>query len=294
MTESPKSGISIAVPNKGRLSEQAVELLARAGIPVDTGSSRRLFTLAWDGRVKILFVRAQDIPELVQDGRADLGITGLDLVLESKAAVRRLVDLRFGGCRLVLAVPEKTGVTSLKQLPRNFSVATSFPNLTRAWLKKKGKQAKIIPVSGATEVMPHIGVSDAVCDLTATGSTLAMNDLVEIGSVVKSTAWLIANAASSKNGKKELVDEVRFALSSVVEARAKRYLMMDVPTDKLDEVRAIVPGIAGPTVMDIYGDGKMKAVHVVVDAANLNDVLKRLKKVGARGLLVVPIDRMVA
>jgi ATP phosphoribosyltransferase len=293
MKDTSQSAVSIAVPNKGRLSEQTVQLLRRAGLNVETGGSRQLFARAWDGRVRVLFVRAQDIPEFVADGRVDLGVTGLDLVAESGAKVRRLVDLGFGACRLVLAVPEKTGVRRLQDLPKDLSVATSFPRLTREYLKKKGKRAKIIPVSGATEVMPHLGVADAVTDLTATGSTLAMNELVEVASLLKSTAWLIANPKAMRNGKRETMDDLRFALESVVAARAKRYLMMDVPTNALQEVRKIVPGIAGPTVMDLYGNDKMKAVHVVVDEAEVYDVTRRLKRVGARGILVVPIDRMV-
>jgi ATP phosphoribosyltransferase len=294
VTTTSTTGISVAVPNKGRLSDQTVELFRRAGLAIELGSSRQLFARAWDGRVRVLFVRAQDIPGLVADGRVDLGVTGLDLVLESAAPVKRLLDLRFGACRLVLAVPEKSGVRSLRGLPREVAVATSFPNLTRAFLRRKGKRAKIIAVSGATEVMPHLGVADAITDLTATGSTLAMNELVEVASLLRSTAWLIAHPAALRNGKRPLVDDVRFALESVVEARAQRYLMMDVPTSALDAVRRIVPGIAGPTVMDIYGDSKMKAVHVVVDEDHVYEVMRKLKLVGARGILVVPIDRMVS
>lgn len=293
MKPASHASVSIAVPNKGRLSEEAVELLRRAGLSFDVGT-RQLLAHAWDGRVRILFVRAQDIPELVQDGRVDLGVTGLDLVMESGADVKRLLDLDFGACRLVLAVPEKTGVRRLQDLPRELAVATSFPNLTKAFLKKKGRRAKVIPVSGATEVMPHIGVADAVTDLTATGSTLAMNELVEVASILKSTAWLIAHPKALRNDKRALIEDLRFALKSVVDARGKRYLMMDVPTSALDEVRKIAPGIAGPTVMDLAGNPKMKAVHVVVDADKVYEVTRELQRVGARGILVVPIDRMVS
>lgn len=293
MTERTQIGISLAVPNKGRLSDQAVELLRRAGLGVDGAGERRLVAQTWGGRVRVLSVRAQDIPELVADGRVDLGITGLDLVLESRGRVRRLLDLRFGACRLVVAVPEKTGVRRFRDLPREFAVATSFPNLTRAYFRRRRRRARIIPVSGATEVMPHIGVADVITDLTATGSTLAVNELVEVASILRSTAWLVANPASLRNGKRPLVQEVQFALRSVVDARAKRYLMMDVPTAQLDAVRNVVPGIAGPTVMDLYGNPKMKAVHVVVDEDDVYDTMRKLKRLGARGILVVPIDRMV-
>lgn len=296
MPKLPKSGISIAVPNKGRLSDAAVQLLSRAGLAIDTTatSARQLFAMTWDGRVRVLFVRAVDIPELVQDGMADLGITGLDLVLETGKKVQTLMDLRFGKCRLVAAVPEKRGITTLSQLPKRFTVATSFPNLTRRFFQKQRRLVRIVPVSGATEVMPHIGVADLITDLSATGSTLAMNDLVEIASIQDSTAQLIANKKALVDpAKKDLIDDVHFAVGSVVHAQGKRYLMADVPTARLPEVQRILPGIAGPTVMDIFGRDEIKAVHVVVDEDEVYEAMRRLKRIGAKGILVVPVDRMV-
>lgn len=296
MKETRATAVSIAVPNKGRLSDAAVHLLDRAGLDIDAagGASRQLFAVAWGGRVRVLFVRAQDIPELVQDGLADLGITGLDLILETGKRVKTLMDLRFGQCRLVAAVPEKRGIHSLKELPKSFTVATSFPNLTRRFFKQKKRNVRIVAVSGATEVMPHIGVADVITDLTATGSTLAMNDLVEIASLLKSTAQLIANEKSLKDpARRGLIDDIAFALGSVVQAGGKRYLMADVPTNRLQEVQEVLPGIAGPTVMDIYGKKDLKAVHVVVDEDEVYEAMRRLKRIGAKGILVVPIDRMV-
>ncbi|HLE47433.1 MAG TPA: ATP phosphoribosyltransferase [Candidatus Thermoplasmatota archaeon] len=288
-------GISIAIPNKGRLSDGAVQLLDRAGLSTgDAGANRQLLAVAWQGRVRVLFVRAQDIPELVKDGLADLGITGLDLILEKGAKVKTLLDLKFGRCRLVAAVPEKRRVRTLGGLPRSFTVATSFPNLTTRFFRKMRRNVKIVPVSGATEVMPHIGVADVITDLTATGSTLAMNDLVEIANIQESTAQLIASPKSLKDRrKKPLIDDVHFAISSVVHARGKRYLMADVPTNRLAEVQTILPGIAGPTVMDIFGKKAIKAVHVVVDEEDVYEAMRRLKAIGAKGILVVPVDRMV-
>ena len=288
-------GISLAIPNKGRLSDAAAQLLDRAGLSTgEAGQNRQLLTVAWKGRVRILFVRAQDIPELVQDGLADLGITGLDLVLETGKNVKILTDLGFGRCRLVAAVPEKRGIRTLKDLPKSFTVATSFPNLTRRFFRKMRRDVKIVPVSGATEVMPHIGVADLITDLTATGSTLAMNDLVEIANLQDSTAQLIANPSALKDAaRRSLIDDVDFAISSVVHATGKRYLMADVPTERLKEVQSLLPGIAGPTVMDIYGKKDLKAVHVVVDEDDVYDAMRKLKSIGARGILVVPVDRMV-
>ena len=296
MPKTAKSGISIAVPNKGRLSDAAVQLLGRAGLTIDTTAtnSRQLFAMTWEGRVRILFVRAIDIPELVLDGMADLGVTGLDLILETGKKVETLMDLKFGKCRLIAAVPEKRGITDLAGLPKSFTVATSFPKLTRTFFKKKKRDVKVVAVSGATEVMPHIGVADVITDLSATGSTLAMNDLVEIAHIQDSTAQLIGNKAALKDPqKRELIEDVQFAIGSVVHARGKRYLMADVPTEGLPEVQKILPGIAGPTVMDIFGRDDIKAVHVVVDEAEVYDAMRALKRIGGKGILLVPVDRMV-
>lgn len=296
MTKPSQPTVSIAVPNKGRLSEGTLGLLKRAGLAVDTSASngRQLFAVTWSGRVRVLFVRAQDIPELVEDGVADLGITGLDLVLETGKRVKTVMDLGYGHCRLVAAVPEKTGFRELKDLPKRFTCATSFPNLTRRFFRQRRRNVRIVPVSGATEVMPHIGVADVITDLTATGSTLALNDLVEIATLQASSAQLIANAASLKDpAKAELLEDLVFAVSSVVHAAGKRYLMADVPVERLGEVQKLLPGIAGPTVMDIYGKKGLKAVHVVVDEDEVYDAMRRLKRIGAKGILVVPIDRMV-
>lgn len=295
MATTNDSGISIAVPNKGRLSDAAARLLARAGLNGHVDGPRQLFTVAWGGRVRILYLRAQDIPGLVQNGSVDLGITGLDLILESRTTVEVLMDLRFGPCRLVAAVPEKDRIRTADELPAAFTVATAFPNLTRLFFDQMRRDVRILPVNGATEAMPHIGVADVITDLTATGSTLAMNDLVEIATLQHSTAHLVANPASFANpAKRVLIDDVAFAIGSVVHADGKRYLMADVPTSRLPEVQRMLPGVAGPTVMDIYGKPQLKAVHVVVDEAGVYDAMRRLKALGASGILVVPVDRMVA
>jgi ATP phosphoribosyltransferase len=283
------------VPSKGRLSDASLQLLRRAGIRVETGGARRLIAPAWSGRLRVLFVRAEDVPEFVEDGVADVGITGHDLVAESGKRVEELLDLGFGACRLVVAVPKRHGARRLADLDADVTVATSFPNLTRAHFERAGMEPRIVPVSGSTEITPHLGVADVITDLTASGSTLAMNELVEIDEVLASTARLVANGAARKDARKAaLIDEVVFALNTVVSAHGKRYLMMDVPADRLEEVRRIVPGIAGPTVMDVAGDPGMKAVHVVVDEETVYEKMRQLKALGAKGILVVPIDRMVA
>jgi ATP phosphoribosyltransferase len=284
--------LRLAVPNKGRLSEDAIDLLRRAGITLQGSSDRKLFASALDGRMQVLFLRAQDIPAFVADGTVDAGMTGLDVVRESGADVRRMLDLGFGACRLVLAVPEASTVRKPKDVPAGVRIATSFPNLARAHFAKLHRKVRIVPVSGACEVTPMLGVADAIVDLTSSGSTLAMNHLREAGTILESTCQLIAARKVDPAVRGEL-DRVRFALESVLAAVGKRYLMADLPRKALKEVEKFLPGVAGPTVVDIAGHPDLVAIQVVVDEADIYDAVHRLRQLGGRGILVVPIDRMV-
>lgn len=285
--------LRLAVPNKGRLSEDAVDLLRRAGIRLQGSSERKLFASALDGRLQVLFLRAQDIPEFVADGTVDAGMTGLDVVKESGVDVVRRLDLGFGACRLVLAVPEGSPVTTPKGITAGTRIATSFPNLTRAHFRKLGRKVKVVPVSGACEVTPMLGVADAIVDLTSSGSTLAMNHLREAGTLLSSTCQLIAARRVDPEVKGEL-DRLQFAIESVLAAAGKRYLLADLPRKALKEVQSFLPGVAGPTVVDIAGKPDLVAIQVVVDEAEIYDAVHRLRQIGGRGILVVPIDRMVA
>lgn len=281
------------MPNKGRLSEDAVDLLRRAGIPLEGSSERKLFASALGGRLQVLFLRAQDIPEFVADGTVDAGLTGLDVVAESGARVRRRLDLRFGRCRLVLAAPEGSGIHSSKDLPDGARIATSFPNLTAKHFAKKRRKVRVVPVSGACEVTPTLGIADAIVDLTSSGSTLAMNHLAEVETILESSCHLIAAVRPAAAIAEEL-ERLHFALASVLAAAGKRYLLADLPRKALAEVQSFLPGVAGPTVVDIAGKPDLVAIQVVVDESEIYDAVHRLRKLGGRGILVVPIDRMVA
>lgn len=286
--------LKIAVPNKGRLSEATLDLFRKAGLKVESSPERKLFATALDRTVQILFLRAQDIPEFVQDGVAHLGITGEDIIQESGKAVTPVMDLRYGYCRLVVAVPEKSPVHDAKDVPAGARVATSFPNLARRYFADAGKQVRVVEVSGATEITPHIGVADLVVDLTSSGSTLAMNNLREVGTLLHSTARVIANPAALEDREQApRIQKILASLESVVKARGKRYLMANVPRDRLDEVRRILPGISGPTIMDILSHPEIVAAHAVVDEDALFDIVDRLKGIGATGILVLPIERLV-
>jgi len=286
--------LKIAVPNKGRLSEATLALFRKAGLKVEESADRKLYATALDGTVQVLFVRAHDIPEFVQDGVAHLGVTGEDIVQETRKDVQEVLDLRFGYCRLVLAAPEHSPIRDAKDVPAGARVATSFPSLTRRFFDGLGKKVSIVEVSGATEITPHIGVADAIVDLTSSGSTLAMNNLREVATIVHSTARVVANHRAMQDpALRHAIDAILAGVQSVIAARGKRYLMANVPRAQLDEVRRILPGISGPTIMDVLSHPEIVAAHAVVDEDALFDVVQRLKAIGSTGVLVLPIERLV-
>lgn len=283
--------LRIALPNKGRLSEDARSLFTDAGLEV-RGKGDRALTASLGGEFEAIFVRASDIPEFVADGAAQAGITGLDLVRESGRPVDELLDLEFGRCRLVVAVREEGRIRTLGDLQGKPRVATVFPRITADYFAKAGIPVDIVPVSGAAEIAPHLGIADIVVDLTETGSTLRVNGLTEIATVLESTARVIT-CVPGGDARRTQIDELVDALSSVIRARGRRYLMANVPRAKLEEVQAILPGINGPTVIDIMDHGEMVAVHAVVSAATIYRTIGQLKLLGGQGILVTRIERLM-
>ncbi|TKR25430.1 ATP phosphoribosyltransferase [Natronomonas salsuginis] len=278
----------IAVPNKGRLHDPALKLLERAGLHVQDGADRKLYANTVDPDVSVLFARAADIPEYVSDGAAALGITGLDQATESDVELVDLLDLEFGSCRLVLASPEEGGVTSPEELSGG-TVATEFPTITRNYFEEIGVSPEIVEVSGATELTPHVDIADAIVDITSTGTTLRMNRLSIVDEVLGSSVRLFADPAVADDPK---IAQIKTAFRSVLDADGKRYVMMNVPEDALDDVKEQIPGMGGPTVMDIAG-GDGVAVHVVVDEREVFEVIPDLKAAGATDILVTEIERLV-
>ncbi len=277
----------IAVPNKGRLSEPAIELLKEAGIKIES-SERRLLVPTNNPKIEVLFARARDIPHYISNGSADVGITGYDMVVESDADVEIVLKLGFGKAKLVIAVPMDSEIKSVEDLDGK-RIATEFRNVAKKFLKNRGLNVRIVEVSGACENAPYIGIADAILDLTSTGTTLRVNNLRVVEEVLETEAVLIANRDAMKKFEvKALVTSIQ----GVLNAKGMMYLMMNVPSKILDEVKKIVPGLKGPTVMKVE-DGDMLAVHVVVQEDKLFEVLEKLKKVGARDILIVPIQRLI-
>jgi ATP phosphoribosyltransferase len=283
--------LRIALPNKGRLAEDARNLFDEAGLEVRSRGERAL-TASLGGVFEAVFLRAQDIPEFVADGASDVGVTGGDLVLESGRVLDELLDLRFGRCRLVVAARQDSAFGSLADLASDTRVATAFPRLTRAFFARASRPVEIVPVSGAAEIAPHIGIADVVVDLTSTGSTLRVNGLRELETILESSARLVGAPGVVLGPHAQEIDDLVGALSSVLRARGQRYLMANVPRAALAGVREVLPGLNGPTVVNLLDGGAMVAVHAVVGAATVYRTIADLKALGAEGILVTRIERL--
>jgi ATP phosphoribosyltransferase len=287
--------LRIALPNKGRLAEESRDLFNQAGLDVLVRGERAL-TASLGGEFEAIFVRAQDVPEFISDGAADAGITGLDLVTESERKLDSLLDLEFGKCRLVVACRDDAAIDTLDGLTDGTRVATAFPAITRQFFESVSKRIRVVPISGAAEIAPHLGIADVILDVTSTGSTLKTNGLREIATVMSSSARLYASACRLTTWapeKLEALDQLTGALASVIRARGKRYLMANVPRSQLARVKEILPGITGPTVVDILNGGEHVAVHSVVRAETVYRSIAALKELGAEGILVTRIERLV-
>lgn len=284
--------VRLAIPNKGRIAAPIMDLVEKSGLHLgESGTERRLITRTLDPNVEILFARPVDIPEYVATGAADIGITGHDMVIERQSDVEELLDLQLGKAKLVLAVHEDSPITSVKQLAGH-KIATEFPVITRTYFEKYNVKVNVVLVGGACEATPHLGIADAIIDLSSSGTTLRTNRLRVIDEVLTTSTFLIANHDALK-AKREKIDEIHLALESVIRARAQCYLMMNVKRSSLDTVRKVLPGLSGPTVMDVASSEGLVAVHAVVNEERVYTLINQLKRAGAKDILVMAIQRMI-
>jgi len=281
--------LRLAIPNKGRLVEPTLHLLHDAGLIFEE-HDRSLVARVQNFDLDILFVRTNDVIEFVGDGVADLGITGVDLLTETGAELPRVRSLGYGHCRLAAAVPTDTPYQSVEDLA-GLRVATAHPNTARRYFAERQIAVDVIPISGAVEVAPRLGLAEGIVDLVSTGSTLVMNGLRPIGDVLASEAILIANPTAhlEESAGIEALDTM---LSAVIAARGRKYLMMNAPATKLPELEALLPGLESPSVIPLAHEG-MIAIHSVVGADEVWGLLPRLKGAGASGILVLPIEKIV-
>ena len=282
--------LTLAVPSKGRMAEPALRLCADAGLSFEA-TDRALLVPCSNAPVDLLLVRAHDVPEYVQDGVVDLGITGANLVAEAEVDVVTLAELGFARCTLQAAVPEDAPQIALNDLD-GLRIATAYPASTKARLAELGVKAELVPVSGSVEAAPRLGLSDAIVDLVSTGSTASANGLRLLGSLLESQAVLIASEAAL-DARRELVDRVVLMVSGVVAARRRRYLMLNAPSSALEAIREVLPGMGAPSVIDLAEPGQI-AVHAAVDADEIWNLLAPLKAAGASSILVLRVERLVA
>lgn len=281
--------LRIAVQSKGRLNEDTMSLLAEAGIKVSS-SKRTLLVQSPNFPVEILYLRDDDIPQSVATGVADLGIVGQNEYEERGYQCEVVRPLGFSKCRLSLAVPKAVEYTGVEWFEGK-KIATSYPVILEKFLKEKGINSEIHVITGSVEISPGIGLSDAIFDIVSSGSTLVSNNLREVEVVMKSEALLIGDPKLSAE-KREILQELLFRIEAVKNAEDKKYVLMNVPSDKLQDVINVLPGAKSPTVMPLATEG-WNSVHTVIDEKSFWEIISKLKELGAQGILVIPIEKMI-
>jgi ATP phosphoribosyltransferase len=282
--------IRIAVQKSGRLSDKSLQLLKDCGIKFDNGG-RKLSTQAKNFPLEILFLRDDDIPQYVANGVADLGILGLNEVEEKDQNVTVIKQLGFAGCRLSLAVQKDVNYTGLEWF-NGKKVASSYTTIVKKFFAEKGIQATTEEIGGSVEIAPEIGLAEGICDIVSTGSTLIMNGLKEVETVMHSEAVLISNP-NLNTEKKELLEKLAFRIDAVQNAQKNKYILLNAPNDKIEDISALLPGMKSPTVLPLAQEG-WSSLHSVIEENDFWNVIDQLKAAGAQGILVNPIEKLIA
>ena len=281
--------LRIAIQTKGRLNEQSIELLHELGIDVDA-AKRKFLSKASNFPIEVLYLRDDDIPQVVANGTAALGIVGLNEVAERGCDVDVVTKLGFGGCRISLAIPKADEYQGVEYF-QGKRIATSYPVILEKFLTEQGVKAEMEVITGSVEIAPAAGIADAIFDIVSSGGTLVTNGLKEVERVFESEAVLIANKNISAEDK-ELLDELLVRIESERVSRGKKYLLMNIPTASLEEAVKILPAMRSPTVMPLAAEGWC-SLHSVVDATDLWDKVRQLKTIGAEGILVLTLDKII-
>jgi ATP phosphoribosyltransferase len=279
--------LKIAIQKSGRLNEKSVELLKNCGLNFENYKSSLISPVS-NFPLEILFLRDDDIPEYVQDGIADLGIVGENVIEETEVAVSYLQRLGFGKCSLKIAVPNNNDIQSLADLGGK-AIATTYPVILGKFLKKENIQADIRTISGSVEISPGLGLSDAICDLVSTGGTLKSNGLKPFADVMSSEAVLIGSKNTENN---DLVQELMQRIQSVLRAKETKYVVLNVPKPNLEEILALLPGVKSPSVLPLAEEGWV-AVHTVIPERDFWNRISQLKQAGAQGIVVMPIEKII-
>jgi ATP phosphoribosyltransferase len=281
--------LRIAIQKSGRLNDDSIKLLRESGIELSNGLNK-LRSEAYNFPLEVLFLRDDDIPQYVEDGVADAGIVGENIIYETNKKIKIVEKLGFGKCRLSIAVPKTTEYKSIKEL-KGKKIATSYPVLLAKYLKKKKVEAVIEEVSGSVEIAPSVGLADAICDLVSSGSTLFANGLKETEVVMRSEAALVSGSKLDKE-KAVILKRLLFRIKAVKKSRNNKYVLLNAPNDKLDIICKILPGMKSPTILPLAEKG-WSSVHSVISEEKFWDIIEQLKANGAQGILVVPIEKMI-
>lgn len=281
--------LRFAIQSKGRLNEESLKLLKDSGINVDD-SRRKFLGQASDYPIELLYLRDDDIPEVVADGSADMGIVGFNEIAESMADVEIVRKLGFGKCRISLAVPKSVDYNGLEWFDGK-SIATSYPSILEDFLSKNGISARIRKIMGSVEIAPAAGIADAIFDIVSSGGTLVSNGLKEVEKVLDSEAVLICRKDLPKD-RLEIRESLLFRFDAVQESRGKKYVLMNIPTDKVSEAMSLLPSMRSPTVMPLALEG-WSSLHSVVNDSSLWQTVEALKRIGAEGILILNVDKVI-
>ena len=281
--------LRIAVQSKGRLFDDTMNLLAEADIKVSS-SKRTLLVQSSNFPLEVLYLRDDDIPQSVANGVADIGIVGENELIEKGEDAQIISHLGFSKCRLSLAIPKEIHYTGLQWF-NNKKIATSYPNILRSFMNKNGIRADIHEITGSVEISPGIGLADGIFDIVSSGSTLASNNLREVEVVMKSEALLIGNWKMDDE-KHNILNDMLFRFEAVRSAQDKKYVMMNAPKDKIADITNVLPGIKSPTIIPL-ADEEWCSIHTVLDEKRFWEIIGKLKELGAQGILVTPIEKMI-
>jgi ATP phosphoribosyltransferase len=284
-----KNNIRIAVQKSGRLSDDSLKLFKECGIKFESGGSK-LRSISSNFPIEFLFLRDDDIPGYVEDGVADLGVVGLNVLMEHTRKVDIVKELGFSKCRLSLAIPRGENYTDLNQFEGK-SIATSYPNLTNQFLLKNGVKAEMHEISGSVEIAPSIGLAEGICDIVSTGGTLLSNGLKEVATVFESQAVMISNKSLSAE-KNSTLEKLLFRIDSVQRGQNAKYVVLNVQEQNIEKVTALLPGMKSPSVLPLTTKGWF-SLHSVIEENDFWNIIENLRDAGAEGILVLPIEKMI-
>lgn len=281
--------VKIAIQKSGRLLEDSLQLLKACGLKIESSEGKLKLDVP-NFPLEILFLRNSDIPQYVEDGVVDLGIVGENLLIEEKSKLKTILKLNFSKCKVSLAVPKNSSIKSINDL-QGKKIATSYPNTVESYLKENKVKAEIHTISGSVEIAPSLGLADGIVDVVSTGNTLFMNGLKELEIILKSEAVLVKSKNLSSE-KKLILEKLVFRMKAVLKAKNSKYILLNSPNEAIDKIAKILPGMKSPTILPLAEKG-WSSIHSVISEDQFWENIDELKKAGAQGILVVPIEKMV-